>query len=91
MRDHRLRAARAQLLLPHPFLGALLLRLSMREDDQRSSDGSANDDIAEQWQSNVTHIAQQMRSKGLLSAALERVLDATLQPVLPWQALLAGF
>ena len=91
MRYHRRRAARAQLVLQHPFLGALLLRLSMREDDQCSSDGSANDDIAEQWQSNVTHIAQQMRSKGRLSAALERALDATLQPVLPWQAILARF
>ena len=30
MMEHRLRAARAQLVLPHPFLGALLLRLSMR-------------------------------------------------------------
>ena len=35
--------------------------------------------------------AQQMRSKGRLSASLERALDATLQPVLPWQALLARF
>ena len=26
MMDHRLRAARAQLVLQHPFLGALLLR-----------------------------------------------------------------
>ena len=32
-----------------------------------------------------------MRSKGRLSAALERALDATLQPVLPWQAILARF
>ena len=88
MRGHRLRAVRAQLVLQHPFLGALLLRLSMREDDQCSSDGSAHDDIAEQWQSNVTHIAQQMRSKGRLSASLQRALDAALQPALPWKALL---
>ena len=32
-----------------------------------------------------------MRSKGRLSAALERALDAKLQPVLPWQELLARF
>ena len=32
-----------------------------------------------------------MRSKGRLSPSLERAPDATLQPVLPWQALLARF
>ena len=61
---------------------------SEMQGDQRHSDGSANDDIAEQWQSNVTHIAQQMRSKGRLSASLQRALDAALQPALPWKALL---
>ena len=34
MMAHRLRAARAQLVLQHPFLGALLLRLSMRPDER---------------------------------------------------------
>ena len=60
-----------------------------RRDDQRHSDGSANDDIAERWQSNVTHIVQQLRSKGRFSASLQRALDGALQPVLPWQELLA--
>ena len=60
-----------------------------KRDDQRHSDGSANDDIAERWQSNVTHIVQQLRSKGRFSASLQRALDVALQPVLPWQALLA--
>ena len=76
MRDHRLRAARAQLVLQPPFLGALLLRLSMREDDQRSSDGSANDDIAEQWQSNVTHIAQQRPIKRIAATRAGRASPA---------------
>ena len=31
---HRLRAARAQIVLQHPFLGALLLRLSKRPDER---------------------------------------------------------
>ena len=34
MMAHRLRAARAQLVLQHPFLGALLLRLSKRPDER---------------------------------------------------------
>ena len=34
MMDHRLRAERAQLVLQHPFLGALLLRLLMRPDER---------------------------------------------------------
>ena len=61
------------------------------QNDPRNGDASANDDIAEQWQSNVTHLAQQLRSKGRLSASLQRALDAALQPVLPWQAILARF
>ena len=68
-----------------------IVSVSETQGDQRSSDGSANDDIAERWQSNVTHILQQLRSKGRLSASLQRALDAALQPVLPWQALLARF
>ena len=64
---------------------------SEMQNDPRIADASANDDIAERWQSNVTHIAQQLRSKGRLSASLQRALDAALQPVLPWQALLARF
>lgn len=31
--EHRIRAARAQLVLQHPFLGALLLKLTMRADE----------------------------------------------------------
>lgn len=58
--------------------------------DQRHSDGSANDDIAEQWQSNVTHIAPQMRGKGRLSASLQRAPDAALRPALPWKALIGA-
>lgn len=61
------------------------------QTDQRSADGTKSDDIAEQWQSNVTHLAQQMRSKGRLSVSLQRALDVALQPVLPWQAILARF
>ncbi len=34
---------------------------------------------------------QKLRSKGRLSASLQRTLNAALQPVLPWQALLARF
>ncbi len=59
--------------------------------EQRTADGATNDDVAERWQSNVTHLAQQLRSKGRLSASLQRALDAALQPMLPWQALLARF
>jgi predicted metal-dependent peptidase len=54
-------------------------------------DAESENDIAENWQANVTHMAQRMRSKGRLSASLQRALDAALQPVLPWQALLARF
>jgi predicted metal-dependent peptidase len=61
------------------------------QNDRRSGDTSTNDDVAQKWQSNVTHIAQQLRSKGRLSASLQRALDVALQPVLPWQALLARF
>lgn len=57
--------------------------------DRLPVDAEAN--IAESWQANVTHMAQRMRSKGRLSASLQRALDAALQPVLPWQALLARF
>jgi predicted metal-dependent peptidase len=45
MIDHRLRAARAQLVLQHPFLGALLLRLSTRADDQCGSIGTDGKEI----------------------------------------------
>ena len=141
MMAHRLRAARGQLVLQHPFLGALLLRLSMRpyercrsiatmarkftiiphslktclsvtfscesreplnehawsspyrqsfglpslmtmapkivsesemQGDQRHSDGPANDDIAEQWQSNVTHRPATRRSRALAAARRAR-------------------
>ncbi len=34
MMAHRLRTARAQFVLQHPFLGVLLLRLAMRPDEQ---------------------------------------------------------
>ena len=61
------------------------------QDGRHNSDASANGNIAERWQSNVTHIAQQLRGKGRLSASLQRALDGALQPVLPWQALLARF
>ena len=61
------------------------------QNDRDGNSSSENDEIAEQWQSNVTHIAQQLRSKGRLSASLQRALDAALQPALPWQALLARF
>ena len=61
------------------------------QNANRNSDSATNDDLAERWQSNVTHTAQQLRSKGRLSASLQRALDEALQPVLPWQALLARF
>ena len=78
-------------LPPLAAMAPKIVSESEMQDDQRSSDGSANDDIAERWQSNVTHLAQQLRSKRRLSPSLQRALDATLQPVLPWQALLARF
>lgn len=59
--------------------------------DQVGAKNSADNDIVVGWQANVTHTAQRMRSKGRLSASLQRALDAALQPVLPWQALLAHF
>lgn len=54
---------------------------------QRHSDATT----AENWQANVTQLVQSLRSKGRLSASLQRALDAALQPVLPWKALLARF
>ena len=45
---------------------------SEMQGDQRHSDGSANDDIAEQWQSNVTHIAQQRPIKRIAATRAGR-------------------
>jgi predicted metal-dependent peptidase len=59
--------------------------------DRLPVDAESENELAESWQANVTHMAQRMRSKGRLSASLQRALDAALQPVLPWQALLARF
>ena len=56
--------------------------------DRLAAENKSGNEIAERWQANV---AQQLRSKGRLSASLQRALDAALQPVLPWQALLARF
>jgi predicted metal-dependent peptidase len=56
-------------------------------DVERESDAT----IAEDWQANVTQLAQSLRSKGRLSASLQRALDAALEPELPWNALLARF
>ena len=59
--------------------------------DRLPVDAESENDIAESWQANVTHMAQPMRSKGRLSASLQSALGDALQPVLPWQALLARF
>lgn len=56
-------------------------------DAKRQTDAS----IAENWQANVTQLAQSLRSKGRLSASLQRALDTALLPPLPWKALLARF
>ena len=76
-----------------------IVSVSEVQDDQRSSDGSANDDIAEQRQSNVTHIAQQRPIKRIAATragrgspagiALESTIGALKSQVRAHVALLA--
>ncbi len=72
-------------------LGAKTLNAEVNIDESFSAKKNNSSDIEENWQSDVTQLLQRTRSKGRLSASLQRALDAAIQPALPWQALLARF